>query len=237
MKARTGLLIGALLVILLSGILQWMRPRSKKEPATSNRQVSVASVLTNKTPTLAAKTNLIEVPPGLIAELNRFIALARPYGLEGPITPVDITYVTNHPKNEVIFETKTHLAEFFGTRLHHFLAMHDMSNPVADPETKKEAMNKWYQATAPWTEKEALEETHRILERLGIRASWEKQESRPFTITVRNPQGEAVQVTPFYSVTLEGPKGTIMAEFRMGQSGRGRLTEWFNHTRPDAQEP
>ena len=225
----------ALLLVVAVAIAVWFIFKRSAGTARLNLTNAVAGAApTNAAPDPTSQTNSApaQMPAELLSEVTRFIAIAQPFGLDRPIKPEDIIGSTNYPKNQVVFETKTHTLEFFGKRLHHFLANLDMSNPVGDDHALHNGMKTWYQATAKWTEQEALAETLRILQQLGIQATWEKQEAKPFPITVKNPQGESVDVIPFYKVTLEGPRGTVMAEFRMGQSGPGRLTEWFNHTRP-----
>jgi hypothetical protein len=178
----------------------------------------------------AAATNRenLEVPDALISEANKFITLTKPYGLDRPIRSEDVIYVTNRGKSQTMFETKTHIVEFTGSKMHNFLATLDSSNPVAKPQEKQEARNKWYQATGAWTTDEALAETQRIMQTLGLGGvQWESTNVEPFTLQLRNPQGEQVTVTPFYRVTLRAPHNTLTAEFRMGQSGPGRITEWY----------
>jgi hypothetical protein len=225
----------AVVLVVAVAIVVWLVfKRSPTTPQVTLTNAAAGLEPTNALPPSTSETNSapVKMPAELLSEVNRFIAVARPFGVDQPIKSEDIIGSTNYPKNQVVFETKTHTLEFFGKRLHHFLANLDMSNPVGDDDALRNGMKTLYQATAKWTEQEALAETLRILQQLGIEATWEKQEAKPFPITVKNPQGEKVDVIPFYKVTLEGPQGTVMAEFRMGQSGPGRLTEWFNHTRP-----
>ena len=97
----------------------------------------------------------------------------------------------------LLLETKSHLAEFFikgraTPKLRNFLATQDMSNPVAKSEAKKELEKTWYKAAAKWTEQEAVAETHRILEKLGIRFEIGESKARPITTEVRTPTGERV---------------------------------------------
>jgi hypothetical protein len=204
--------------------------------------------------TLAALTNmlgpgvtnktLLTTPAALHAfqELNRFVSLVQPFGTDGPTKEEEVTCV-NMDRDRLLLETKSHLAEFFAKKrvrsapkLRHFRATQDMSNPVALPEAKAEAVKTWYKATAKWTEQEALAETHRILEKLGIRFEVAASEVTPITTKVQTPTGERVTVTPFWTVKLSDTAGNrrIMAEFRMGESGPGRITEWFDNTSPEA---
>jgi hypothetical protein len=242
MKGRVGLtLIGfaALVVVLLFVRRGPVAQRSESNAHRGGGRADLATNVPAQT-TPGASTNAVEVPAVFLTEVNKFIVAAQPYGLDGPIAAGNVIGVSDDQRRFML-ETKTHLADFFTKgrkipQLHHFIATQDASNPVAEPEAKREAMKKWYLATAPWTEQEALAETHKILERLGIRTTWDTQEAKPASIVVKNPQGQDVQVTPFYNVKLKGAKGTIMAEFRMGQSGPGRLTEWFAVFSADVQQ-
>lgn len=230
MRTRFGLalLLGVALVLLLALLLR--SPVAQKQGGvTTNTSPAAIRLPTNDAPAppIVAETNSVPVPPVLISELNHFITLTKPYGLDGPIKMEDVIYFTNSHKTHMMVETKTHIATFFGYKLSQLLATYDSSNPVALPEAKKEATKKWYMATAKWTNEEALAETQEIMQKLGIEGvRWESTNVEPFTITVRNPLGERVTVTPFYKVELEAAHQSLRAEFRMGESGPGRLTDW-----------
>jgi len=232
---RYAISAGALIFVVLVLLLRKNAIQSEAPNLASTGLSNATQLKSDGAALFQQENNRPYVPLALITELNKFISGAKPYGLDKPIQLGEITGVTNYPKSNIVFETRTHLAEFFGTKLRTFLATHDMSNPVTDPQGMAEAMRKWYQATARWSEQEALGETHRILGELGIRAEWTNHDVRADPITVKNPQGESVRVTPFYRVTLEGPSGTVTAEFRMGQSGPGRLTEWVCTMRSNVQ--
>lgn len=238
---RTSYVLGvlALLAALLVALLFWRSPHARQAAGVSSETTSAVSVSTSPQslpPEPSRQSNNFTLPQQLVEEVNRFITIAKPYGLDRPITKADVTYFTNTHKTSMMLQTKTHLATFFDYGLQEFLATYDMSNPVTDAQGKAEAMRKWYQATAKWSEEEALAETHRILASLGIHGEWTNQKAEPFTLTVKNEQGESVRVTPFYAVTLESENGMVRAEFRMGQSGPGRLTEWYCRIRPSIQQ-
>jgi hypothetical protein len=138
---------------------------------------------------------------------------------------------TNKTSRWVVVETETHLAEFQGAKLRLFVSRHDGSDTRRDPR----APEKWYQAVASWSREEALAETHQILNRLGISFPIEREEYEAIPIDVRNPQGQITRVTPFHNVRLYTTNDAlaIKAEFRMGESGPGRLTRWFDNTPQD----
>jgi hypothetical protein len=211
--------------------------------ARKSRRARTLAAWTNIVGPLATNrtTTLITTPVSRRAceEWNRFARLVQPFGMDR-LEEEEVTYV-NMDRDRLLLETKTHLAEFFtrnrsAPKLRHFLASQDMSNPVTRPEGKEEARSTWYKATAKWTEQEALAETQRIMEKLGIRFEVGSSKVTPLTIGVPTPTGERVTVTPFWTVDLLDTAGSlrIIAEFRMGESGPGRVTEWFDHAPPDA---
>lgn len=231
---------GAVLAIVILGILLAVVVFQNQGKRQRKEGVVAAPVQADRAPLPApvsvTNTSLINTPTRgrAFVEFNRFVKLVKPFGLDGPIEESDITFAKEEPKGRLMLETRTHLADFVpregrsGPVIHHFLATQDMSNPVASPEGKREARSKWYQATAKWTADEALAETQRIMQILGIGGvEWQSTNVVPFTIDVKNTDGESVTVTPFYTVTLQAPHNTLRAEFRMGSAGPGRLTEWF----------
>jgi len=253
---KTRFVALAVTVLVLMVVMLFRRnSTSERSPEPTNdaaarelQRAKVRTVWTNIVGPLATNrtTNatLLNTPLARRAfeEWNRFLSLVQPFGTDGPIKEEAVTYV-NSEHGRYLMQTKSHLAEFFARgrvrsapKLRHFLATQDMSNPVALPEAKEEARKTWYEATAKWTEQEALAETHRILEKLGIRFEVGASAATPVITEVRTPTGERVTVTPFWKVELSDIAGNlrIMAEFRMGESGPGRITEWFDNTRDDA---
>lgn len=230
MKRTRYVLLAAAVFVLLVVLLRRTPVEQRAEVSKTNTLPVAAQVPTNEmsAPMTESESNRVSVPPILISELNRFITSARPYGLDRLIQTQDVVYFTNSHKTHMIVQTKTHIATFFDYKLNQLLATYDSSNPVAEPERKREAQRQWYQATAKWSREEALAETQRIMQALGIGGvQWESTNVEPFTLAVKNPQGEQITVTPFYTVKLDAPHNTLRAEFRMGESGPGRLTDWF----------
>ncbi len=156
--------------------------------------------------------------------INRFIANARPFGVESAIRPEDITWVrTNNHGRSFLAETKTHLYEVQGESVAFYISNTESTDFRRDPT----ARSRWYQASGAWTKEEALKETHAIMDRLGIKATEESVEYRATPFPVKNPAGETVEVTPFHTVWLQLTNGVIEAQYRMGTSGPGRLVRWF----------
>jgi len=231
MKRKAVIAVGLALVALLV----WLRRSGTERPEPPRAKVSWAGeARTNVPPAPMSEpeTNRVSVPPVFLVELNRFITAAKPYGLE-QIKPEDVI-AAGEDRGRFMVETKTHIAEFFTKglavpRLHHFIAVRDASNPVAIPEGKRDAMRQWYQATGKWSGEEALAETYRIMEELGIQLAVSRHEVDAQELRMKNPQGETVPVTPFYKVELFNTNGnmSIQAEFRVGEAGPGRLTMWW----------
>lgn len=245
MKPRIKLIALAVVALVVLFAI-WFRPSpGERKPEPANAPPMVRKQSPSNWMVFPVPTNKSLITPATgraFAEFVRFATLANPYGIDQPIKEEDLVSLT-FEDDRYMCQTKTHLAELknrgrarSAPKLHHFLATQDMSNPVALPEAKAEAKRKWYLATAPWTEKEALAETYRILEKLRIRFQVGGEKVIPFTVEVITPTGERVTVTPFYTVELSDATGStvLIAEFRMGQSGPGRLTEWWDNTAHDA---
>lgn len=129
-----------------------------------------------------------------------------------------------------VVTTRTHVAQFINDRLIAVNSLYDGS----DTRRKPEARNEWYQATATWSEDEAVKETLGILQRLGAtNALAEVQGGRhdfqAAPMRVNTPHGETMHVIPFPTVRLYDTNGSlrVLAEFRMGPTGVLGVTEWF----------
>jgi len=249
MKTRFVALAATVLVLVV--VMLFRRNAGERSPEPTNdvaaselKKARIRAARTNIFGPFVTNTTLLTTPLAWrgFEEWNRFVALVQPFGTDGPVKEEEVTWV-NLEHGRLLMQSKSHLADFFARgrvraapKLHHFLVTQDMSNPVALPEAKEEARKTWYKATAKWTEQEALAETHRILEKLGIRFEVAASEVKPITTEVQTPTGERVTVTPFWTVDLLDTAGNrvIMAEFRMGESGPGRITEWFDNTSREA---
>jgi hypothetical protein len=100
---------------------------------------------------------------------------------------------------------------------------------------RSDATRTWYEATAPWSKEEAVKATLSILESLGKELrELSKVDYEAEPLTVADPQGNKVTVvTPFHTVVLWDTSNTpyVMAEFRMGSAGPGRLKRWSDRSR------
>lgn len=133
----------------------------------------------------------------------------------------------------VTFSTPTHIVDVAGGKV--MKAASGMDSVTAHMDTNHIAMKSWYQCTGTWTKEAAIRETVGILERLGDQKKLEmikngKHEARAEELNVRDPNGQSVQVTPFYTVSLLDEKGdrVVGAQFRMGSNGPAGLVDWWN---------
>lgn len=221
------LVCGILVIAVFLSFRKFSKPESEAVHVAANLELETSlNALTNAEIALV-DTN--QFRSALISEFNRFVILAAPYALEKPITPADVVSVmTNNFGNGYLLGTETHFAEIDKRgALRFFMSNEHSSYSRKNPDERKN----WYRATAKWTKKEALAETYRILERLGIHLAVSKEEAEPFEIAVKNPDSERVNVTPFYTVKLYNTNNSMVieAEFRLGESGPGRLTRWFDN--------
>lgn len=238
---RYALLVIAALAVLIA-VFSRRASVQTKNLADTNPVIQIMQAPTNSAPAPESQTNHAEIAPELLHEFNRFIILAKPYGLDEPIKPQEIIAAEPDrvgPKARMALATKTHLAEIDRhNHLRFFISNFDHSNPVAEPEAKRDAMKKWYQATGKWSGEEALAESYRIIERLGISLTVARYEIEAPKLAMKNSQGERVEVTPFYKVKLFNAKDSMVidAEFRVGESGPGRLTMWWENLPLEAHQ-
>jgi len=237
MKRTASIVVGLAVIVII--LVLWLNRREEVSfPVVVNDKATneIVAPTEEKKPARVEQqqsTKSTNVPPKFIAEVNRFIAAANPFGGLKEIKPEEVLGV-NNDGGRFTFATKTHLAEFFTKglkepRLHNFIATEDASNPVLPPREKVEAQRQWYKATGKWSEDAALAETLRIVSALQMPIVVAKHEAKAHKFRLKNPQGEMVEVTPFYSVELFDAAGhrLVSAEFRMGESGPGQLTTWW----------
>jgi hypothetical protein len=110
-----------------------------------------------------------------------------------------------------------------------------MDSSGAPMDTNRTASRLFYQCTGKWTKEAAIAETIGILERLGDRQKLDMikggtHEVDMDSLTVRAPDGNQIEVTPFYTVHLKDAGGDdrVRAQFRMGTNGPAGLVDWWN---------
>ncbi|HEU0009858.1 MAG TPA: hypothetical protein VFT34_08590 [Verrucomicrobiae bacterium] len=226
------IVLAAIIALVALGVLLWRGPRRQAQtsaPPESDLPAAAAPSEPMKRKS-AQPTNAplvsTEAIPAFFEAINEFIANARPFGLDNPISRDQIKSIwTNGTGRIVYLETQGHLFEFHGKKLAFFMSIDDGLHTRRDPTARK----RWYQASAPWTKEEALKETYAILERLEIKATIDKIEYEATPIHVLTPTGETVEVAPFHTVWLHGTNdiGALEAQYRMSSSGPGRLVRFF----------
>jgi hypothetical protein len=159
--------------------------------------------------------------PPCLAELNRFVAVAKPDGLKQEIKSEDV--VAAHVDVAAVWlmlETKTHYVEFFTDSLGaaRIRSFNPRQHYVRLPDSDE--------ATGQWSKEEALAETLRIMKELGMPFTVGSHEVYAKEFPLKNTQAKA---TPFYHVRLYSTNGisSINAEFRVGEAAPGQLTTWW----------
>ena len=109
-----------------------------------------------------------------------------------------------------------------------FEALYDGSDTRRNPD----AVNGWYQATGKWTEAEAVEETFRLMQAMGMPTNQvTRHRFRASAITVKDREGNSVRVTPFYTVQMcdkndDDYSYILGVQYRIGQSPPAHVTRW-----------
>lgn len=224
-------LVGTAVLAIVGIVWRWQRPQTE---STVTQWAGNTNQLAKHLPSSESrteKTNLVQPPIAarfFLPEANRFTTGASPFGLEAPIRLEEVKFVrTNRTGRIVYVETDTHLFEFHGQRLAFFFSRYDGTDARRDPTV----MDRWHQASAPWSKEEAIQATRAIMGKLGVKANITREEYEPFTVSVTNPDGQKIRATPFHTVRLYTANDdmVIEAEFRMSGSGPGRLVRWFNN--------
>ena len=219
------------LALLLAVIGVWLMRSSRRAEDTRKvlpTESPVRPLATTAPPTVPASDST-DNPSYLFAQrFNAFVGAVKPFGIEQPIAPESIVSIQTNLRTLVLVATDKHLAEFRGNKLMLFASTVDGTDTRRDSS----AVNTWYQATAPWTQEQAVSETKRLMQALGISVHVVRIEYEATPITVKNPAGDRIKVTPFHNVDVYTTNDSlaVKAEFRMGSSGPGRLTRWFDNT-------
>ena len=207
---------------------------------------ALAAAGTNESP-FAQKSEALEKQAR--AGFESLLQILQPYGAADRTRAVYIQYRTNRQGDVTVdFEVRsaTHKASFVagplnpadgtpsvsglmdGALLRLFESLHDGS----DTRRKPEAMNTWHQATGKWSEAEAVGETFRLMERVGMPTNQVvRHRFRASEITVKDPAGNPVRVTPFYTVQMcrsddDDYSYILGVQYRIGASGPAHLTRW-----------
>lgn len=185
------------------------------------------------------------------------LSTLQPYGATGPIKQTYSQFRTNREGGiniEIGVASDTHYASFgagpvdakgkhinpslpSGALLRSFYSLHDSSDTRRNPE----AMSSWYKSTGTWSEVEAVSETFRLMQRLGIPTNQVvRYRYEPSTLTVQTPDGSKVRVTPFHTVAMckssdDDYSSFLELEYRIDEKPPGRVTRW--HSWPPVKVP
>jgi hypothetical protein len=226
---KKGAVTVVALVVAVVGV--WLVRSSRRADDTSKGLAteSPAPLTNTGSPTVVIADDSTNARPLFAQRFNAFIAAVKPFGIEQPIAPESIVSIqTNKLGTLVVVETEKHRAEFRGNKVMLFASAVEGTDTRRDPS----AVNTWYQATAPWTQEQAVVETQRLMQQLGISFPVGRIEYEATPIAVKNPTGDLIKITPFHNVRVYATNDSlaVKAEFRMGSSGPGRLTRWFDNT-------
>ena len=224
-------LIAVALLTVIGLLWRWKSPQINPPVTQSASNTSQPAKYLPSSESQTERTDLVPPPAAakfFLHEANRFITGATPFGVKAPVRPEEVKFVRTNQTGRIVYvETETHLFEFHGERLAFFFSRYDGTDTRREPT----AMDRWYQASAPWTREEAIQETQAIMEKLGVKSAITREEYEPFNISVTKPDGQKVRATPFHTVRLYTANDAMVieAEYRMSSSGPGRLVRWFNN--------
>jgi hypothetical protein len=255
-KVALGIMAAALSVILFS-------LRRATAPAAPTNEIQRSMAASASGPTTGAVSTLEEPLPTLeekIKELkmqawtdfNKLTSRLEPYGSvdKGRNREVFVQRRTNQAggiKIEVEVRSTTHKATFGagpisveGKHINPFLPDGALLNLFtslelgSDTRRNEDAVNSWYQATGHWSEQEAVAQTFRLMEQMGMPTNQvvgHRFQATP--ITVKNSSGERVRVTPFYVVQRskdanDDHSSFLNVEFRIDDKPPGKVTRWFS---------
>lgn len=231
-RSRRSLVVVAVLITVGFGLWLLQSLRTPK-PQTVLNTGSISSVDTQQATAFTSGVVTADETKDdrqvFAQRLNKFFEATRPFGIEQAIAPEAIVSIRTNKAGLILVETRQHLAEFRDTKVTLFASLFDGSDTRRDPSAAK----RWFNATAPWTQEQAINETRRLMQTLGIMFPVERFEYESTPLDVKTPTGETINVTPFHDVRVYTTNNSlaVKAEFRMNNSGAGRLTRWFDNTR------
>jgi hypothetical protein len=253
-KVAIGIIAAALFSVIFFSV------RRASAPAVQTNVTQIATAAVPSAPTAAAVEEPLPTLEEKIKQLkmqawtdfNKLTSRLEPYGNvdKARNREVFVQRRTNQAGGiniEVEVRSTTHRATFGagpisaeGKHTNPFLPDGALLNLFAslelgsDTRRNQDAVNSWYQSTGVWSEQEAVAETFRLMEQMGIptnHAVAHRFKATP--ITVKNPAGEPVRVTPFYMVQMskvanDDSSSFLNVEFRIDDKPPGKVTRWFS---------
>lgn len=234
-KTISCVLLAAALIILFL----WLR-RTKSERAGESAPTSLTAAQDASNPAIRTTGNLSAASQqaggsGTNSVLDESISKAAALSRAAKLFNFDPSVTgfraeTNRAGWHVVYNTPTHVVDVMRGRLNKLMALSDNSSP-----REREAIKRWHECTARWSEADAVQETKAILTRLGETGTLKdiasgRHEYQAVEITVSTPDGQKIKVAPFPTVRLYDANDVlrVKAEFRMGSNGVAGLTDWFH---------
>ena len=232
---RKQVVTASVILVVVSVFCVWRLPRngegSRQENSRIDKIVTPAPIpqsaaVSERDIEQAAMKPFQEAAEPYMPTISDFVVKVRPFGLDQPVSVEVLKFFrTNYHGKVLQFYTDKHSWNIENGKVSSFASYFDGSDTRRNPDAEKT----WYQGTAPWSKEEAVKETLSILKTLGREVpELSKVQYDADPIIVSDPQGHKVTVTPFHNVVLWDTNGApyVIAEFRMGSSGPGRLTHW-----------
>jgi hypothetical protein len=229
------------IILLCAGVVFFLRVSDKTAADDTRAAADSSNASTGSTPAPhfgpRPESNdplraLHEDPRPEVQKFAQLAAVANLYNLDPTIVGW-IARTNRNGKVSVVFDTPTHTVSVMGDRMN--LVRSGMDSSVAHMDTNNTAATRFYQCTGTWTEEAAIKEAISILERTGDEKKLAmikngKHEVDAERLPARDPNGNQVEVTPFYTVHLKDETGEdrVRAQFRMGSNGPVGLVDWWN---------
>lgn len=253
--------IGIVMVVVLCALIFMIRKTRTSTPPADAEQTSLpapapeatnASVPAAEDQPSPLEAKVKELKLQAWSDFNKLTSRLAPYGSvdKGRNREVNVQRRTNEAGGinvEVDVRSTTHRASFGagpinlegkhtnpflpdGALLKQFASLESGSDTRRNPD----AVNSWHQSTGVWSEQEAVTETLRLMEQMGMPTNQvvtHRFQATP--ITVKNPSGEPVRVTPFYMVQMskdanDDNSSFLNVEFRIDDKPPGKITRWFS---------
>lgn len=254
---RRALLIAGIVLIVLVAYLTTRRQAANKTATDRGKETQSSSPtkegLSNAIANPSSESPFLEKSELLkrqgLAEFDTLLSALRPFGQVDRTKTAYVQYRTNRQKGvniEVEVRSGTHKAVFGagpinptnGVHINPFLpdglllSRFESLDESSDTRRNPDAMNTWYQATNNWTEADAVRATFGLMERMGIPTNQVvRNRFNASSLTVKDPSGNAVRATPFFTVEMckstdDDYSSFLRVEYRLDQQGVAKITQW-----------
>jgi hypothetical protein len=196
---------------------------------------------------IAKKTEVLKLQA--MRDFGALLAALQPYGQLDGTRDASVQHRTNRSGSiniEVEVRSATHKGSFIAGPYNPKDGSHENSGLADaallrlfeslydgyDTRRNPDAVNSWYQSTGKWSEAAAVGETLRLMEAMKMPTNQvARHRFRASAITVKNPSGNDVRVTPFYTVQMcnatdDDYSYFLGVQFRIGAEPPARVTRW-----------